>query len=120
MTIPALQPLALYQGDSYSLLLRIKARNNLGDMVYQDLTGAIGKSQIRADASSNTVIAEFTCTITDQVTLTGGVLLQLTPAQTSSIVATVAVWDCEILYANGERHTFLSGPVTITKEVTHV
>lgn len=118
MTVPAPFDISVYQGDSFDLLLRIKVRDTSGTLIYQDLTGATAKAQIRATASSSTVLAEFSCSLTNQSTLPGGVLIRLTNAQTTAINADVGVYDAEVTYANGDRHTFISGKVTFIKEVT--
>lgn len=67
--IPASSDLTIYQGDSFSVLFRVRASvfnaetqtYSPGD--YVDLTGATAKSQIRATAASATVVEEFTPTI---------------------------------------------------------
>lgn len=120
MTTPATFDLSIYQGDSYDLFFRVKARNGIGDLVYQDLTGATAKAQIRATKETASVLAEFTCSLSNQTSTPGGVLCRLTPATTAAITATAGVWDCEILYANGDKKTVLAGNVTFTKEVTRV
>lgn len=119
MTIPAPLPLTLYQGDSFSLFVRIKARDAGGTLVYQNLTGCTVKAQIRLNTEAPQVIAEFSANITEQVTLTGGIVLLLTPAQTAAMTELKAVWDCEVLYSNGDKRTFLAGSVALVKEVTH-
>jgi len=100
------------------MLIRVKARNNVGGMDYSDLTGCTPKSQIRATVISATVVAEFVATITDQVTIKGGVLLTLAASVTEAMTLVTGVWDCEILYPNGEKKTVLAGPVTMQPGVT--
>lgn len=118
MTTPATYAPEIYQGDSWDLFFRVKARDGSGNMVYQDLTGATPKSQLRATAASGTVLAELTCTLSDQGTTPGGVLVRLSPAQSAALVPGTAEWDCEILYASGDKRTVLKGTATITAEVT--
>lgn len=118
MTIPATYSITIYQGDSYSLLLRIKARDENGVMQYQDLTSTTPKAQIRLTAASNTVLAEFDADVTDQVALRGGVLLVLSPTQTAALTDPVMVWDCEVTYPDATKKTFLAGPVNLIKQVT--
>lgn len=118
MTTPAPFDLQIYQGDSYDLFFRVKARNGVGDLVYLDLTGSTPKAQIRASKTSPTAAAELTANISDQTTLTGGVLLHITPAVSAALTLTAGVWDCEILFASGDKKTVLAGDVTVTPEVT--
>jgi hypothetical protein len=119
MTIPAHFPIALYQGDSFKLFFRVKVRDTEGVVDYQSLAGSTPKAQIRATAdTTGTPMAEFTCTLANQTTTKGGCTIELSTSQTAGITAVSGVWDCEILYSDGEKKTFLAGPVTITKQVT--
>lgn len=122
MTKPATQDIDIYQGDSFDLFVRVKARDAGGTMVYQNLTGATPKAQIRQSKSNVTVLVEFTCTLSNQTTTPGGVLVHATPAQTAALAATSPgapnVWDLEILYSNGDKRTILAGNASVTAEVT--
>lgn len=121
MTTPATQNITLKRGDSWDLLARVKGKNALGDLVYLDLTGCTPKAQIRASEDAETPIAEITCTLTDQVTLAGGILLRLEDTATAALAPTTsAKWDLEIKWpgVNGDRKTVLAGTVTITADVT--
>lgn len=122
MTQPAALDIALYQGDSFDLFVRVKARDTGGTMVYQNLTGATPKCQMRAAKNNPTVLIEFTCTLSNQTTTPGGVLIHATPANTLGLVATSPgapnVWDLEILYSNGDKKTILAGNASVTAEVT--
>lgn len=120
MTTPATQNITIKRGDSFDLFFRVKGKNNLGDLVYLDLTDCTPKAQIRS--SSDQLIGEFTATIANQTTLTGGALLRLEDSVTSSFAATTsAKWDAEIKWpgVNGDRKTVLEGTVTITIDYTH-
>lgn len=120
---PALQDLAIYQGDSYDFFFRVRERVYdpvLGDFVpgdYINLTGWSGKSQIRATVEATDVLAEFSVTFTDQTTAPGGVLLRLTAAQTTALPPS-GVWDVQLTNPAGEIRTFIAGRVTVAREVT--
>lgn len=120
MTIPAPQDIEFTRGDSWDLLARIKGRNAQGDLIYLDLTGVTPTAQIRATIEAATVLAEITCTLTDQGTLTGGVLLRLEDTDTVALTAGMAVWDLELKWpgVDGDRKTVLGGSVTINPDVT--
>lgn len=118
MTTPATFDIELYQGDSYDLFFRVKARDNTGSLVYQDLTGCTAKAQIRPNAASTTVSVEMSATISDQTTLTGGVLLHITAVQSAALTITNGVWDVQITYPSGDVRTVLAGTVIVTAEVT--
>jgi hypothetical protein len=120
VTTPAKFDPEIYQGDSWDLFFRVKARDAGGNLVYQDLTGSTAKAQFRVAASATTILAELTCTLSDQVATTGGVLVRLSPAQSAGLVPGNAKWDCEISYPNGDKRTVLAGDVTVTAEVTRV
>ena len=122
MTSPAPQDIDITRGDSWDALVRVKGRDGSGNLVYMDLTGTTPKAQIRATADDPAVIAEITCTITDQVATLGGIYLRLEDTVTSALAPTTsAVWDLEVKWPdpNGDRKTILSGGVTITRDVTH-
>lgn len=121
MTTPADQPIEFTRGDSWDLLARVKGRNGVGDLVYLDLTGCTPKAQIRANVNAVGILAEITCTLTNQTTMTGGVLCRLEDTDTSALTPGVAVWDLEIKWpgVNGDRKTILSGVVTISADITH-
>lgn len=118
MTTPAVFDPEVYQGDSWDLFFRVKARDAGGNLVYQDLTGATPKAQFRPNAASSTITAELTCTLSNQSTTPGGVLVRLSPAQSAGLAPGNLVWDCEISYSNGDKRTVLAGAVTVIAEVT--
>lgn len=115
---PGTHDLDIYKGDSFELFFRIRETDVNGDPAgYVNLTGRVPKAQIRASASSGTVLAEFTAALADQTTAPGGVLLTLTPAQTAAL--TNGVWDVQLTTtATGDTKTYLRGTVTVTDEVT--
>lgn len=118
MTNPAPLDLTIYQGDSHDIFFRLKARDGSGNMVYKDITGCTVKAQIRATKDAATPLAEYTATLSDQTTTTGGCLLHLDPDVTAAIVADLGVWDCEVGFSATDKKTILAGNVTFTKEVT--
>lgn len=121
MTTPATKNITLKRGDSFDFFFRAKGRNSSGDLVYLDLTGVTVQSQIRSSQNDNLIVA-FTCSITNQTTTPGGVLLRLEDTATSSLAPTSAAkWDVELKWpgVNGDRKTVLEGSVTITADTTH-
>lgn len=120
---PAVQDLSIYQGDSYDFFFRVRERVydpvmeefTAGD--YINLTGWVGKSQIRVTHDAVEVLAEFSVTLSDQTTTPGGVLLMLTPAQTAALPSK-GVWDVQLTNTAGEIRTFIAGGVTVSREVT--
>jgi hypothetical protein len=102
-------------------LFRVKGRNAQGDLIYLDLTGVVPSAQIRT--TEDVLLTSFTCTLTNQSTLPGGVLLRLEDTDTTTLDAPVtdAKWDVELKWpgATGDRKTVLEGTCAITKDYTH-
>jgi hypothetical protein len=105
------------QGANFQRVLTIKDELN----VEIDLTGYTFKSQIRETYDSNTVIAEFTFTLQDQITDTGKVNWDLANNAVTSLVldrATKYKYDVEMTSAGGIKTRILEGTATISPEVT--
>lgn len=110
----------VYQGDTFSMFMRIRALDANGDPAsYIDLTGSTPKAQIRSNVADIDAApdAEFTCTLGNQGTVPGSLFVELTDVQTAALTGN-GVYDVEILHANGVRRTYLQGTVTLIKEVT--
>lgn len=119
---PATQNIEIYKGDDFSIFFRIREKLANGDPGnYVDLTGAVGKAQIRQNEDSTTVDAEFTVTIGDQVQTPGAVLCELSSIQTGALsITSPGKWDVQLTHADGKVRTYLAGTVTLIKEVTRV
>lgn len=116
--IPAVLNITITRGDTCEVFFRVRSKNANGTPgEYINLTGNTAKSQVRATVKAVVISAEFTCTLTDQVTIPGGVLLRLTPIQTAAIIEDTAVWDVQLTTAT-DNYTYLSGVVTIRDDVT--
>lgn len=119
---PAQKDLSWRQGDSFDALVRMKSRDENGVMVYTDLTGVVPRAQVRPTYASDVVLVEIDCTLTDQVTLPGGVLLHVDPAVTAALSPTSAsalpVWDLELTWSPTEARTVYEGKVTVDPQVT--
>lgn len=114
--IPANLDISIYRGDDFSLIFRMK--DSVTD-VYVDLTGRTATGQIRSEATSEVILATFTCTVLNQTTTPGGVMVTLAPTITAALPLTGGVWDVEV--ANADRswvRTPLAGVVTVLPEVT--
>jgi hypothetical protein len=110
----------IYQGDTFSMFLRIRALDANGDPGnYLDLTGSTAKAQVRANAAADPPDAEFTCTLGNQSTVPGSLFVELSPAQTAALTGN-GVYDVQITHADGRIRTYLAGTTTLIKEVTRV
>ncbi len=74
--------LIIEQGTKYKRTLRFRKKS---DQTLINLEGETFKGQIRAYAGAPDVLAEFTCTLSNQSTNTGEVVVTLTPEQTSAL-----------------------------------
>jgi hypothetical protein len=115
--LPAVKNLEIYQGDTFSMFMRLRMKNAAGlPGEYINLTGLTGKAEIRPSAESTTISAAFTITLSNQTTEPGGVTLELPAATTLNL--SNGVWDLQFKDGTGVVTTYLRGTVTVTKEVT--
>ena len=105
---PASLPLQLYRGDSLRLQFALTDQNS----VPLDLTGVVADSEIR-DRPAGDVIVPFQCVIT----LPTIINLTLLAADSQNLPPQ-GVWDLKLTYPSGDVATPLSGPVTVTPDVT--
>jgi hypothetical protein len=104
-----------------SLIVRIGDTEQVVAAVQDDdgaavpIAGRTYAAQIRRTPESSTIIASFTCAITDAPN--GVVTCTLPAATTGTLTPGVAVWDMQ--ETNGSVvTTLLAGFVTITQDVT--
>lgn len=111
MSSPANLPIVVRVGDTESLTLNLQ--NSDGTPI--NVTGRTYAAQIRSTPDSTTVLASFTCAISNAA---GGVVTATLPASTTAALTPgVAVFDLQ--ETNGTVvTTLLAGPVTITQDVT--
>lgn len=101
------------QGATYELTVTIKQPNRIP----MDLTGYIGRSQIRKSFDSATITASFVITFFEPRT-DGKVMLSLTNVATSGIPTDNYVYDFEVESPDGKVFRILQGEVSISPEVT--
>ena len=93
-----------------------------------DLTGNVYKAEIRKTISGD-LVAEFVCTVLDQVTNKGEMTMYLSDEQTEAIVMkpqntqTRALekftYDMEVEYPSGDKDRVIQGVISISPGVTH-
>lgn len=115
--LPGTKDLAIYQGDTFILRLRLKlsTARNVND--YIDLTGCSVVAQIRSTEDSNTIIAPFTTVVENQTTNKGEVTISLANTTTTAMTQD-GLYDVQVTFPDGTVTTYLRGKVTLTKEVT--
>lgn len=123
---PASQNIDITRGDFFSIFVRLRPKNvdgTPGD--YTSLAGWTGKAKAKADYDTVEVLATFTVTLADQVAYPGGVLVSLDDTVTSTLSFVgagqskkIGIWDLEMTNTLGEPNTFLTGDVTLWKDVS--
>lgn len=111
MSSPANYPLTVRIGDTETITLNLQDANGTAINV----TSRTYAAQIRSTADASSVLATFTCAISNAA---GGVVTATLPASTTAALTPgVGVWDLQ--ETNGTVvTTLLAGPVTITQDVT--
>lgn len=115
---PGAYDLQTYQGDTARWIMTF--RDNVdgvsGDPI--DLTGYVGKAQIRATPEDTTVVVELTVTLSNQTTNPGEITVTGPAAQTANLILEEYVWDLQFTMPSGDVQTFLAGKVNNTLQVT--
>lgn len=116
MAQPAEYNLDIYQGDDFSLFVRLK---DGATQAYLDLTGYTGQAQLRRQKSDPTALETFTVAIASPQSgdTLGGVYITMTKVQTAALDG-IGVWDFELTDAVPFTRTYLAGAFTVTPEVT--
>ena len=99
------------QGSTFAQKITLKV-----DGEPKDLTGYSARAQMRPKKTSDTLTAEFTCTVAPSQ---GQLIMELSPAQTEVITPGRYYYDVE-LYTSGDAivSRILQGEVTVSAEVT--
>lgn len=105
--------LTIDQGSTFKRALTIKS-GDTGAAI--DITGSTISGQIRESVDSETIIAEFTGTVTTPVS--GQCEVSLTATQTTAIPSGTYVYDIEWEDVNGNVTRLIEGKATVTPEVT--
>ncbi len=113
MAAAALYPIAIRIGDTETVTVTLQ--NADGTPI--DITGRSYAAQIRPTADSATVIASFTCAITNAAA--GQFACTLSAATTGALAIGTGVWDLQETSGGGTvKTTILAGPVRIDYDVT--
>lgn len=113
--IPAAYNLTLYQGDEFSMTLRMR----LADSSPEVLTGKVVTGQIRGLATDAAPMVTFTCTVSNQATNPGELVVFLPVTESVKLVAGKAVYDVQTANVDGTGvATRIAGKVTISAQVT--
>lgn len=120
---PASVPIDIQRGDSFEAFGRIRDTTWDGTAYvpgeYKDITGWVGKSQMRDSTDSQQVVVEFEVTLGNQETAPGSFWVRATPEQTAEIVKS-GVWDVQFTTPAGEVFTIAGGAANLGKDVTRV
>jgi hypothetical protein len=125
---PTVHDIEIYRGDTFELFFRVRTRvwnpalnGGLGGYEpgpYRDLTGFTPKAQIRSSAgAADPPALEFVCSLSNQTTTPGGVLVRATPALTEALVIDAGVYDVQ-LSDGTDKYTYIKGAVAVDPDVT--
>lgn len=115
---PGVQPPKIYQGDTY-----LGATYNIVDPRFDwDAIGVTEvRMQIRSSAGAPVLVNKPLNFVVDPLATDPyhiRVYMRLTKEETSVIPAGNPQFDIEILLDNGERYTYVRGPVTVRDQIT--
>ena len=113
MAISGDVPLTIRTGDDESVTITFSDETT-GLPI--NITGRTYRAQIRSASSSTTILASWTCAVTNGAA--GILTLSLTDTRTSTLSPGFAVWDLEETTAGGIVSTPLAGRVSIVQDVT--
>lgn len=109
--------LAIEQGATFSKVITWKAGT---PAVEVDLSGCLARMQVRSKITDPVVLVELT-TENGGITLggvAGTITLFISATDTSALGWAFGVYDLEIVYLDGRVRRLMSGPVTVSPEVT--
>lgn len=115
--LPAVDDINIYRGDSVRLVRTLKTSDAEDVLSPYILTGCIPKGQIRTSEAPSEVLAEFECSLADQVTDPGTVYLVIEAGVTDMFPST-ARWDFQLTHPDGTVRTYCQGKVTAQGQVT--
>lgn len=124
MANPGVLTLNAYQGDRLEVFFRVRALvwNDVTEQYdpgpFVDLTGQVPTAHIKEAKADLTPIATFQCTLADQVTIPGGVLLVLLPADATLLTKTSYFYDVQLKADDTHVTTYLQGQILVTAQVT--
>lgn len=101
--------LRIYAGDDFDLPIELQDANS----VPIDLTGYTGRAQFRRNYDDTNPV-EATVTINQGGT---GLVVSLTSAQTE-LMSGDFIYDLQLTNPAGKKRTYLTGDVTVSREVT--
>jgi hypothetical protein len=114
------------RGDSYSLFGRVRTKvwdSETSTYVpgpYRDLTGWVGRAQVRATPASTTVLFTFDVELGDQQAAPGSFFIKAQPSDTAALPDNQvnAVWDLEWTSTTNEVITPIGGTVKLEIDVS--
>lgn len=116
MSKPIQNNITIYQGATFVADFRWSAGDPPEPV---DLTGCIGRMQIRANTASPTVLLDLNTT-NGRITMDadGRIIVRVEAVDTAAITWKSGVYDLEIEFADGFVRRFMQGNVNVSPEVT--
>lgn len=120
----AIKNLLIEQGATYLWDMTLLAGKGLASPP-MNLTGVSLHMQIRPDVDSETVLLDLTSNLNGGITILpqsgatlGRLLIEITDEQTAALSFEGAVYDLELVQANGRVIRLYKGSVSLDREVT--
>ncbi len=112
---PAIKDIEIRRNDTFRGAFRIWTLVN-GVKTYTNLSGYVGKAQMRQIATSSDVLLEFDVQV--DLSMLGLVRFSATPVQTAALPMDGGVYDLQLTSPSGDIDTFLTGGARVVSGVT--
>lgn len=111
--------LNVYRGDSYTFGITYKT-GETGSVAPYNLTGATVTGQIKVATTDTTPVAVFACSLDNQTTYPGRILIELTSTESAKLSGSLYVYDIQVTFPDTTVKTLLRGKIYVIDDVTEV
>lgn len=122
--IPGEKDIEFVRGDFYERFGRVRTKvwdaqaQTWVPGSYRDITGWTGICQVRETVDSETVLFSFTVTLGNQTTAPGSFFIRALPAVTQGLEVLTGVYDLQWTLPDAKVYTYVTGKVTLKKDVS--
>lgn len=121
---PAPFDFTMKRGDTFEIFTRVREMVLVGSEYvqgdYVNITGWTGLMQARQTEDAPEIDATFDIVIADQGVTLGGYFIRMTAATSAALTFATAKYDLQFTLPDTSVHTFLTGVVTLSKDVSKV
>jgi hypothetical protein len=122
--IPAPFNFTMKRGDTFEIFLRMKEMVLVGTEYvegdYVNLTDWVGLMQVRQSEDAPEIDATFDIVIADQGVVLGGFFIRMSAATSAALTIATGKYDLQFTLPDDSVFTYLSGVVTLSKDVSKV